>query len=79
MCLNGSGIMHNIITRNISSVEALSFDWAGDNIYWIDSGNRTLEVAKSDGRFRRTLFTKNHLDKPRALALDPHHGYVKML
>ncbi|OWF38955.1 sortilin-related receptor-like isoform X2 [Mizuhopecten yessoensis] len=76
MCLNGSSAVENIVTRGLASVESLVFDWAGNNIFWIDSHNRTLEVARSNGDFRRTLLNSTHLDQPRALALDPHHGWM---
>ncbi|XP_033758599.1 sortilin-related receptor-like isoform X2 [Pecten maximus] len=75
-CLNGSSAVENIVTRGLASVESLVFDWAGNNIFWIDSHNRTLEVARSNGLYRRTLFNRTNLDQPRALALDPHHGWM---
>lgn len=75
-CLNGTSAVENIVTRNLGSVESLVYDWAGNNIFWIDSHNRSLEVSRSNGLFRRTLFNSTILDQPRALAIDPHHGWM---
>ncbi|KAG1714926.1 Low-density lipoprotein receptor-related protein 2 [Nymphon striatum] len=64
-----------IVNHGISSVEALAVDWLGDNIYWVDSVRKVIEVAKSDGSYRLTLI-KEGLDKPRGLALDVKKGLM---
>lgn len=61
----------------IKQVEGLDFDWTTDNLYWVDSGEKVIEVCRKDGLFRKTVHS-NDLDKPRGLALDPHMGYVKL-
>ena len=57
----------------MSTVEGLAFDWLAMNLYWVDSGLNKIEVARHDGRFRRTI-VNGSLDKPRAIALDPKKG-----
>ncbi|XP_071492134.1 sortilin-related receptor-like [Diadema antillarum] len=65
-----------IINVGIDMVEGLAFDWLARNIYWVDSNTDKIEVARYDGRFRRTLTLNIQLDQPRALALDPKRGYM---
>ena len=48
-------------------------DWIGENIYWVESKLDQIEVAKLDGRYRRTLISDD-IQSPRAIALDPHEG-----
>ena len=63
-----------IISRSISPrFEGLAVDWVGENIYWVESKLDQIEVAKLDGRFRRTLISDD-IQSPRAIALDPHEG-----
>lgn len=55
--------------------DGLTVDWVGRNLYWCDKGLDTIEVSKLDGRFRKVLINKG-LQDPRAIALDPAHGYM---
>ena len=57
----------------IKQVEGLDFDWTTDNLYWVDAVEKVIEVCRKDGRYRKTIHSKE-LDKPRALALDPPFG-----
>ena len=57
----------------IQQVEGLALDWLGDNIYWVDAGAKKIEVSRTDGRFRKSLITRN-LDRPRAIVLNPKAG-----
>ena len=43
-------------------------------MYWSDTGNDRIEVSRLNGSARKVLIDDN-LDEPRALALDPAHGY----
>lgn len=75
MSLNGRGNMTVVAeAHGMVTVESLAYDWTGGNIYWVDSGNQTIEVAKKNGQFRRRLISSKHLDRPRSLVLDPHFG-----
>lgn len=77
MSLSGTGNMSVVASgRGMSTVESLQFDWTGGNLYWIDSVNKSIEVARKNGQFRRRLVDHTHLDRPRGLVLDPHFGYV---
>lgn len=77
MSLSGTGNMSVVASgRGMSTVESLQFDWTGGNLYWIDSVNKSIEVVRKNGQFRRRLVDHTHLDRPRGLVLDPHFGYV---
>ncbi|KAL7985065.1 hypothetical protein Chor_003635 [Crotalus horridus] len=64
-----------LIDSQLHSPEGLAMDWVHKNIYWTDSGNKTISVATADGRKKRTLFSTN-LSEPRAIAVDPIRGYM---
>lgn len=55
--------------------DGLTVDWVGRNLYWCDKGLDVIEVSKLDGKFRKVLINKG-LQEPRAIALDPAHGYM---
>ena len=57
----------------IQQVEGLALDWLGDNIYWVDASAKKIEVSRTDGRFRKVLFSTG-LDRPRAIVLNPQQG-----
>ncbi|KAM4720762.1 low-density lipoprotein receptor-related protein 8 [Rhinophrynus dorsalis] len=64
-----------LINTHLHSPEGLAVDWIHKNIYWTDSGNKTISVATADGCKRKTLFNKG-LGEPRAIALDPTQGFM---
>lgn len=58
---------------SLHSPEGLAVDWVHKNIYWTDSGNKSISVATADGRKRKVLIA-TELSEPRAIAVDPHQG-----
>ncbi|XP_068196945.1 low-density lipoprotein receptor-related protein 8-like isoform X2 [Antennarius striatus] len=53
----------------------LALDWLQHNLYWTDSGDKSISVASVDATKRRVLISSD-LSEPRAIALDPHHGFM---
>lgn len=53
-------------------VEDVAIDWIGHNLYFTDSGYKRICVCKRDGTFCAILV--DHVDKPRALTLEPPRG-----
>nr|XP_015211097.1 PREDICTED: low-density lipoprotein receptor-related protein 8-like isoform X1 [Lepisosteus oculatus] len=64
-----------LIDSYLHSPEGLAMDWVHKNIYWTDSGNKSISVATADGKKRKTL-VDNDLGEPRAIALDPKQGFM---
>uniref|UniRef100_A0A8C2ZHE9 Low density lipoprotein receptor-related protein 8, apolipoprotein e receptor n=1 Tax=Cyclopterus lumpus TaxID=8103 RepID=A0A8C2ZHE9_CYCLU len=60
---------------SLHSPEGLAVDWVHKNIYWTDSGNKSISVATGDGRKRKVLIA-TELSEPRAIAVDPHQGFM---
>lgn len=63
-----------LINSDLLSPEGLALDWIQHNLYWTDSGHRTISVASSDGSRRRVLIHTD-LSEPRAIAVAPEQGW----
>ncbi|CAG5115954.1 unnamed protein product, partial [Candidula unifasciata] len=75
---HSSVLNHEIIhrNRNGTTITGMAFDWTGRNVYYADSNN-SVHVVSVDLRYERTLYTvKNKVYSPRAITVDPHHGYL---
>ncbi|XP_055717508.1 low-density lipoprotein receptor-related protein 8-like isoform X2 [Salvelinus fontinalis] len=64
-----------LIETALSSPEGLAVDWVHNNIYWTDSGDKTISVATGDGKKRKVLID-TELSEPRAIAVDPRQGFM---
>ncbi|XP_072429816.1 low-density lipoprotein receptor-related protein 8 isoform X3 [Chiloscyllium punctatum] len=65
----------HLIKYDLHTPEGLAVDWVHKNIYWTDSGTRSISVATADGTKRKTLIS-TELDKPRAISVDPIRGFM---
>ena len=63
-----------VVASGIEAPDGLACDWVGRKLYWADSEMDRIEVAQLDGTMRRVLYWRD-IDQPRAIALDPTHGY----
>ena len=70
-----SGIIEDIITDDLGSVDGLAVEWESNLIYWSDYSNSRIEVASLDGTNRKLLFIEK-VEKPRGIALYPKKGWV---
>uniref|UniRef100_A0A8C9P8W0 Low-density lipoprotein receptor-related protein 5 n=1 Tax=Spermophilus dauricus TaxID=99837 RepID=A0A8C9P8W0_SPEDA len=74
--LNHTGAAtQNVVISGLVSPDGLACDWVGKKLYWTDSETNRIEVANLNGTSRKVLFWQD-LDQPRAIALDPAHGYM---
>ncbi|XP_023674292.2 low-density lipoprotein receptor-related protein 8-like isoform X1 [Paramormyrops kingsleyae] len=53
----------------------LALDWVHKNLYWTDSGDKSISVMTVDGKKRRILIN-TELSEPRAIAVDPKQGFM---
>ena len=65
-------ILHSTTVHN---PDGIAVDWIGKNLYWCDKGTDTIEVSRLDGGSRKILLREG-LQEPRAIVVDPHHGYL---
>lgn len=70
-----SGIVEDIVTDDLGSVEGLAVEWESDLIYWSDYTYSRIEVASITGSNRKLLFQED-VDNPRGIALYPKKGWV---
>uniref|UniRef100_A0A3Q1I9I5 EGF-like domain-containing protein n=1 Tax=Anabas testudineus TaxID=64144 RepID=A0A3Q1I9I5_ANATE len=64
-----------LVDSSLKTPVGLALDWLQHNLYWTDSGDKSISVASVDGTKRRVLINTD-LSEPRAIALDPHHGFM---
>ncbi|XP_061694919.1 low-density lipoprotein receptor-related protein 8-like isoform X3 [Syngnathoides biaculeatus] len=64
-----------LVDSSLQTPAGLALDWLQHNLYWTDSGDKSISVASVDGTKRRVLIN-TELSEPRAIALDPHHGFM---
>ncbi|XP_033636922.1 low-density lipoprotein receptor-related protein 2-like isoform X4 [Asterias rubens] len=62
-----------VVTDTISN--GVAYDWVYRNLYWTDTGDGTINVARWDGSFKKTLINEN-LKEPRGIVVDPAEGYM---
>lgn len=62
-----------LVDSSLQTPVGLALDWLQHNLYWTDSGDKSISVSSVDGTKRRVLISSD-LSEPRAIALDPHHG-----
>lgn len=74
-CFSGVIGVEVVVQHGLATPEGLAVDWVAGNLYWIDSNLDQIEVAKLDGAMRSTLIAGG-MEHPRAIALDPGHGWV---
>ncbi|OWF46375.1 Low-density lipoprotein receptor-related protein 8 [Mizuhopecten yessoensis] len=73
--VNGPAVDEMVIVSDIKTPEGIAVDWLYNHVYWVNSAADQIEVATYDGKMRRILVTEG-LDAPRAIVVDPLHGWM---
>lgn len=60
---------------SLKSPDGIAFDFVAMNLYWCDKGQRTIEVSRDNGKYRKVLI-KSKLENPRALVLNPFQRFM---
>jgi len=74
MFLNGSDVKILIKEGKKSRTEGIAFDSASQILYYTDSGRDIIGMTNPSGRSRKVLV--RGIKSPRAIVLDPQHGFV---
>ena len=61
------------VTKGVGKVGGIAIDWISKDIFWTDTTNNRIEMAKVDGSDRNILFDRD-IDKPRGIAVDSVNG-----
>lgn len=78
--LNGSN-KETVVNHGVPYGEGLAVDWVGRKLYWVDRITSSMYVCELNGTNRATLLMRNSSDqsglsRPRAIIVDPSHGYL---
>ena len=66
-----------MVRGGLNNPYGLAVDPFGRNIYWTDSTKQVIEIASTDGLYRRVLI-KDNLQNPRDIILDVTRGYTNV-
>ncbi|XP_040273051.1 very low-density lipoprotein receptor isoform X1 [Bufo bufo] len=66
---------HIKVVDGLNSPASIAVDWIYKNIYWIDTGSKTVSVSNFDGSKRKVLFNTG-LKDPSSIAVDPISGFI---
>lgn len=64
-----------VLNDQLVTADGLAVDWIYNHIYFTDTQKCTIELTDFNGNMGKVLI-KDDLEIPRAIALDPIHGYV---
>ena len=70
---DGSDDTQQVIINDTLTSDGLAIDSIYGNLYWTDTGDDTINVARWDGSFKKTLINEN-LEEPRGIVVDPLEG-----
>lgn len=67
----------SITESSKDKITALGVDWLAKNLYYVQG--TTIRVAKSDGRYPKTLIVEHVSHDVRSLLVNPIIGYIKII
>ncbi|XP_061164522.1 vitellogenin receptor-like [Saccostrea echinata] len=66
-----------IYSKHLQAVEKLEVDPVTGNIFWIDVGEKTVEVASLSGKYRKALLSSDQIiQRPTSIAIDSSQGIL---
>ncbi|XP_062612740.1 low-density lipoprotein receptor-related protein 4-like [Saccostrea cucullata] len=66
-----------IYSKNLEAVEKLEVDPVTGNVFWIDVGKKTVEVASLSGTYHTVLLSSDHIiQRPTSIATDSSQGLL---
>jgi DNA-binding beta-propeller fold protein YncE len=68
-----SGRDLTVLVSAVRNADGIAVDWLGRNLYWTDVDLHEVSVAKLNGSFKKSLFSRN-VNNPRAIVLYPPRG-----
>ncbi len=72
---NAQTLTHFNQELNSNQITAISLDWIAKNLYLADATNKSIKVAKNDGRYLKTIITEE-ADHIQSLIVNPYTGYI---
>lgn len=57
----------------VNTFAGLALDWVSGNLFWTDSTNSVLKVARKDGAYQR-VFVNDKVFSPLGIAVHPARG-----
>ncbi|KAK7474594.1 hypothetical protein BaRGS_00034178 [Batillaria attramentaria] len=69
------GANAKVVAGGTGVVKGLALDWMTGNLYWTDSTNGYIKVARKDGAFQRVLLDKD-VNNPLGIAVHPARGKI---
>ncbi|XP_025079316.1 low-density lipoprotein receptor-related protein 4-like isoform X1 [Pomacea canaliculata] len=70
-----TGAKAKIVAGGTGTVKGLALDWVSGNLFWTDSTNSVLKVARKDGAYQR-VFVNDKVFSPLGIAVHPARGTV---
>ncbi|KPM05640.1 low-density lipoprotein receptor-related protein 6-like protein [Sarcoptes scabiei] len=64
-----------ILQNDLGTPQDISFDWISENLYWINSEEKRIEVSRSNGIYRKIIFQDRH-SQLNSLVVNPVDGYL---
>nr|QQK84939.1 vitellogenin receptor [Chrysoperla nipponensis] len=68
--------INQLIHEDIENIEGMDFDYFGNNLYWCDSGRKSVDVFSMETRKRKPLLIDLKGDTPLDVALLPDLGIM---
>jgi hypothetical protein len=62
------------LVQDVGRITNIAVDWVAQNIYWVNSKQCAVYLARLDGTSRTAILKNEHVQQPVAIAVDPLEG-----